>query len=60
VITKQGAGAVVVMKVETVADLAAQVAKPRSLADMFPVTEFDPPVEPLKLTRKPGFRRIAF
>jgi hypothetical protein len=32
----------------------------KSLADMFPITETDPPVEPLKITRRPGFRRVAF
>ena len=29
----------------------------KSLADMFPVTKSGPPVEPLKLSRRPGFRR---
>jgi hypothetical protein len=32
----------------------------KSLADMFPVTKNDRPVEPLKLTSRPGVRRIFF
>lgn len=32
----------------------------KSLADIFPVTKSDPPVEPLKLSRHPGFRRVVF
>jgi prevent-host-death family protein len=59
-ITKQGAGAVVVMSVETANELMTQAGRPRTLGSMFAATDSSPPVEALAVASRPGRTRIRF
>jgi prevent-host-death family protein len=59
-ITKQGAGAVVVMSVERAAELMTQAGRPRTLGNMFAATDNNPPVEALAVPSRPGRTRISF
>ena len=60
IIKKRGGRAVIVISIETAKDLLALAERPRSLADMFPVDENNPPVSPLVITHRPGRTRVKF
>lgn len=50
----------VVLSAEAARALIPQASRPRSFADMFPVSELDPPVGRLAITHGPGRTRIVF
>lgn len=58
IIRRPDGRAVIVMSVETAKDLVA-LTEPRSLAAMFPVDEDHPPVSPIRVTHRPGWRRVG-
>lgn len=60
IIKKGGGTAVIVISIETAKDLLALAERPRSLADMFPVDENNPPVSRLVITNRPGRTRVKY
>jgi prevent-host-death family protein len=57
-ITKRNKGRVVVVPEAVIEDMLSQLSAPASFADMFPVTETEPPLGEIKMSRRPGRARV--
>lgn len=58
VIRKRHEERVLVIREETVMEMVQASASPRSFAEMFPVTETEPPLRPLEVRERPGREQI--